>query len=108
MFSLMLRELTPEDYETLLRLDERNPKKPAADTVTGIAVQVAQEAGLADGLAACGICLLVFAPQDLTKRLSCGHAFHCECVDRWLKDYADRCPVDNLKITNTTFHNITI
>jgi len=35
----------------------------------------------------CPICLGLFSDGDSVKRLPCGHAYHCQCVDRWL----DRC-----------------
>jgi len=31
----------------------------------------------------CVVCFADYAGGDLLRRLKCGHAFHCECVDRW-------------------------
>ena len=31
----------------------------------------------------CVVCFGDYARGDLLRRLRCGHAFHCECVDRW-------------------------
>lgn len=92
IFSLMLRDLTPEDYDTLLKLDERNTKKTAAEVAATI---VAESAVAKD---TCGICLDE-TTNSLVKRLSCGHVFHAECIDRWLGNYADRCPIDNQPLT---------
>ena len=97
IFTLMLRDLTPEDYDTLLKLDERVAKKTAGNLAAEISAQSAE--GLEPG-ASCGICLVAFSGAgDVVKRLSCGHVFHAECIDRWLKNYADRCPIDNQPLT---------
>ena len=31
----------------------------------------------------CVVCFADYTRGDLLRRLRCGHAFHCECVDRW-------------------------
>ena len=31
----------------------------------------------------CVVCFADYTRGDLLRRLKCGHAFHCECVDRW-------------------------
>ena len=36
------------------------------------------------GCAGCAICLEDFAPREPVRGLSCGHAFHDECLSRWL------------------------
>ncbi|CAE8606200.1 unnamed protein product [Polarella glacialis] len=33
----------------------------------------------------CAICLEVTAPEDPTRKLSCGHEFHASCVSSWWK-----------------------
>ena len=92
MFQLMLRDLTPEDYDTLLRLDERNAKKTAAEKVAEISSKSAH-----GKTGSCGVCLGAFHEDTnlQIKTLKCGHVFHADCIDRWLKNYADRCPIDN-------------
>ena len=42
-----------------------------------------EEAG-EDGGAECALCLSAFLRGDTIRVLPCRHAFHCECVDRWL------------------------
>lgn len=31
----------------------------------------------------CAICLEEYLPQDLYRKLPCGHTFHTDCVDTW-------------------------
>lgn len=40
----------------------------------------------------CCICLAKYANNDDLRELSCGHFFHMECVDKWLKINA-LCPL---------------
>ena len=37
-----------------------------------------------DGGAECALCLSAFLRGDTIRVLPCRHAFHCECIDRWL------------------------
>jgi hypothetical protein len=102
IFSLMLRDLTPDDYDTLLKLDERVLKKTAGSLVSGISSKPSE--CLPPGLA-CGICLVAFSgladKSTLVKTLDrCGHTFHADCIDRWLSSYSHRCPVDNLSLVS--------
>jgi len=39
----------------------------------------------------CAICMDDFAVGDSVRTLSCAHAYHLTCIDRWLKDH-DTCP----------------
>ncbi|KAI9592588.1 hypothetical protein BDF19DRAFT_416116 [Syncephalis fuscata] len=51
--------------------------------------------GLEDLMAVerCSICLTDWEDQDVIRVLRCRHAFHRDCVDHWLREGADRCPV---------------
>jgi hypothetical protein len=41
----------------------------------------------------CSICLCGFAKEENVRLLKCQHKFHCECVDPWLLESADTCPM---------------
>ena len=41
---------------------------------------------------ACTICVTSFNEEDNIRGLTCGHAFHVECIDRWFRDYRACCP----------------
>ncbi|XP_062597715.1 TNF receptor-associated factor 6-like isoform X2 [Saccostrea cucullata] len=46
----------------------------------------------------CPICLLVLRePQQTT----CGHRFCKNCINKWLKESDQRCPIDNMPITES-------
>jgi len=94
---LMNRELTPEDYELLLRLDEavakKTVKKDALDKFASRAVTAndVEES-------ACTICLSEYVIGETLKTLPCGHFFHEACVREWLSKSSVNCPIDNLPV----------
>ncbi|WAR31302.1 RNF44-like protein [Mya arenaria] len=96
LINLQHRELTPEDYEVLLRLDESVAPKTIdkstldnfkTDTVT---VDVAGDV--------CAVCLDVYELGQIRKFLPCNHVFHASCIDMWLENSSRNCPIDGLPI----------
>lgn len=87
---LLDRDITPEDYEMLLQLDEA-VERPTADraVVEGLA---AAPAGDFLG-ASCAVCLLPFEPKDGVAVLRCGHQFHTDCISKWLSAWSRWCPL---------------
>ncbi|PKU65992.1 E3 ubiquitin-protein ligase At1g63170 [Dendrobium catenatum] len=51
--------------------------------------------------AVCCICLTKYVDNDDLRELPCGHFFHTECVDKWLKINA-LCPLCKKEVGNTT------
>lgn len=45
----------------------------------------------------CSVCMTHLQTGDNVRRLKCGHFFHKECIDCWLKIKAS-CPLDRAKI----------
>ena len=89
------RELTPEDYELLLRLDERVKPKTADDEfIESLKTVVVTEA--TEEL--CAICLEEYIIGHLRRYLPCDHYFHDSCTVQWLKN-STICPLDGLEIT---------
>jgi len=100
LMDLQHRDITPEDYETLRRLDSSvQPKTlslakleltcpswtvPGAPTRSGTAHSITKES--------CCICLECFACGDRLRRLPCKHLFHLDCIDEWLTTSSDICP----------------
>jgi hypothetical protein len=82
----MNRDLTTDDYDTLLVLDESNPKKTATEEQLQKMVVVDAEPG-----SHCGVCLCSFDGE--AKGLPCCRApFHEECLRKWLLDCKAKCP----------------
>lgn len=90
----------PNTYEEFLEMIERrgNVNRGATDEeVSHIQTEkyvpkpraasssAAGRAAGTDEAEKCVICLGEYERDDVIKRLPCGHIFHSECVDRWLK-----------------------
>jgi hypothetical protein len=43
----------------------------------------------------CAICIENLRPGNLKRRLKCRHEFHKSCIDRWIDEGANRCPLCN-------------
>jgi len=41
----------------------------------------------------CCICIEDFEQNESTKVLPCGHGYHPACIDEWLTDHSDLCPM---------------
>ncbi|KAJ2358673.1 hypothetical protein IWW50_001076 [Coemansia erecta] len=41
----------------------------------------------------CSICLLQYESGDSVRVLTCGHAYHVDCIDVWLTKRSARCPI---------------
>ena len=86
--ALQSRELGPEDYELLLRLDESVSKRDVlSETEAAALIESALE-----GDAECSVCLSDLASGDSAVLLSCGHYFHPPCIKAWLVKGKDTCP----------------
>lgn len=53
--------------------------------------------------AQCLICLDDYAPEDNLRVLTCKHAFHQSCVDKWLETGRNNCPACRSKVCDATF-----
>mmetsp|Transcript_110036 Transcript_110036/g.206289 ORF Transcript_110036/g.206289 Transcript_110036/m.206289 type:complete len:365 (-) Transcript_110036:211-1305(-) len=89
---LMTRDLTPEDYELLLLLDEGVKKAPTLSS--GAAAALPSAVGTDWHGEACMICLCALEEDEDVRRMpGCGHMFHAACAARWLSDSKSSCPV---------------
>ena len=93
MRALMTRELTPEDYELLLRLDESVKKKNVMSEKDAAALL---ESTLEGADVQCSVCLCDVESGESTVLLACGHHFHPQCIRSWLVK-KDTCPMCNAK-----------
>eukprot|EP01103_Thecamoeba_quadrilineata_P009458 TRINITY_DN19220_c0_g1_i1.p1 TRINITY_DN19220_c0_g1~~TRINITY_DN19220_c0_g1_i1.p1 ORF type:complete len:167 (+),score=32.56 TRINITY_DN19220_c0_g1_i1:546-1046(+) len=103
LLDLMSRDLTPEDYELLLLLDDTVKKKTLASKTNNISnrarlVSVQEAEKLAEEEALCTICLCNYEPSQYLVPLPCGHNFHKDCIVTWLSSSSVNCPVDGLPV----------
>lgn len=92
---LMTRDLTPEDYELLLLLDEGVIKK-VPTLAPGCASRLPRPETPAAGwqTQACSVCLCTVEEGDDVRALpSCGHVFHAACIEQWLVSSKANCPL---------------
>mmetsp|Transcript_87443 Transcript_87443/g.187571 ORF Transcript_87443/g.187571 Transcript_87443/m.187571 type:complete len:204 (+) Transcript_87443:89-700(+) len=90
-FMLQYRDLTPDDYEMLCRLDDGVPKKTMPRScVDQLPRKLACDCPRASK---CWVCLAELEPTTVVVSLPCGHPFHPECVARWLTECKSTCPL---------------
>ncbi|XP_041369902.1 uncharacterized protein LOC121383870 [Gigantopelta aegis] len=96
LITLQHRDLTPEDYDTLLRLDDA----VAVKTVPVSKLQSFRTDVVDDGCAGdiCSVCLDPYLLGQTRKFLPCGHCFHANCIDMWLRNSSMNCPLDGLAL----------
>mmetsp|Transcript_29087 Transcript_29087/g.83369 ORF Transcript_29087/g.83369 Transcript_29087/m.83369 type:complete len:348 (+) Transcript_29087:43-1086(+) len=90
VYSLLSRDIGPEDYELLLRLDDAVPKKTASSEVLDRLSSVSREDFMGGK---CSVCLSPFEEDDEVTALQCEHHFHRSCIRTWLSDYRRTCPL---------------
>lgn len=93
---LLFREITPEDYETLLRLDE-TVSKPTASASSIESLNKVSGKTLAGET--CSVCLAAFEDDDVVATLPCSHHFHNDCISKWLSECRCACPLCGVDIS---------
>lgn len=100
---MLNRELTPEDYEILLKLDEQ-VAKPASRLCSAaqvsrfplitIGASTSPEEEEDEQEAECGVCLCPLECGDKVRTLPCcaRARFHEECITQWLVETKNSCP----------------
>eukprot|EP00164_Ancoracysta_twista_P003906 GFYU01005236.1.p1 GENE.GFYU01005236.1~~GFYU01005236.1.p1 ORF type:complete len:312 (-),score=37.64 GFYU01005236.1:274-1209(-) len=101
------RDFSPEDYETLLQLDEtvgvsRGALPPQIARLPTHALPEGYEEASAtqgrdDDKVRCRICLAKFRGGVMVKTIPCMHQFHSECIDQWLS-INSVCPLCNVQV----------
>jgi len=94
---LMTRDLTPEDYELLLLLDEG--VKKARTLSSSAAASLPRAEGTAWHGEECRICLCALEEgEDVRMLPGCGHLFHAQCAERWLGSSKATCPLCGVEV----------
>lgn len=91
VIQLMYRDLKPEDFEMLSKLDERLPKTNIAPCT--LVQELPRCTARESGCSQCGICLAELEPVASVIQLRCRHAFHPPCISRWLTQCKNSCPL---------------
>ena len=95
MIDLQHRDLRPEDYELLLRLDESvAPKTISRMLLDSIVIVTVDAADILGEL--CTICMELYGASQRVKTLPCKHTFHADCIDHWFSTASQNCPLDGL------------
>ena len=96
LLDLQDREVTPEDYELLLQLDDSVTKKALPDKrVASLEANTVTEEHVDD---TCGVCMENYVVGETGKILPCGHMFHESCIKTWLTYNSTKCPLDNIEV----------
>ncbi|CAD5111091.1 unnamed protein product [Dimorphilus gyrociliatus] len=97
LMELQNRDIRPEDYDVLLRLDETvAPKTVDNATVKSFNTIIVSEEMLKNQQ--CTICMEVYEIGQTCKKLPCEHVFHDNCISQWLLNCGKNCPLDGLEV----------
>lgn len=92
---LLFRDITPEDYELLLQLDEGIKRPVASSAGVDSLPKADSETFLGES---CTVCLLAFEKDDEVTVLPCEHLFHRDCIGKWLTERKPACPLCNEEV----------
>ncbi|UJR22404.1 hypothetical protein I4U23_025465 [Adineta vaga] len=96
LLDMQNRDLSPNDYEMLLRLDERVQRKTLDNSLINKLQTIhVNETHLNDH---CIICMEGYLLGQQLKILPCNHIFHINCIETYLKEFSTQCPLDNLPL----------
>ena len=100
LVALQHRDLGPDDYELLLRLDDRvQPRTVSELQLSQLPVNELSVTDLDEhSPITCGVCLESLKVGQRCKYLHCGHLFHELCIDAWLCQSSTKCPLDGLEL----------
>ena len=94
--SLQHRDLSPEDYDLLLQLDELVEKKTISlEKLQSFKTFLATATNIGE---MCTICMDQYEEEQKLKVLPCEHYFHLACIDNWLSKMSPQCPLDGLPV----------
>ena len=103
LIQLQNRDLSPEDYDILLQLDDKVAVKTVcAEKLKALATQTLTDSDLASVEVfedPCSICMESYEESQIVKFLpKCKHVFHERCIDNWLTNSGTNCPLDGLEV----------
>lgn len=90
LMELQFRDITPEDYDLLLELDEEVAPKTVNKTVLEKNPTKELDHDLEE---ICLICMENFLSGESIRTLdACAHFFHTSCIDKYLVNFSNQCP----------------
>jgi len=96
LLDMQNRDLSPEDYEMLLRLDERVQRKTINKNILDTLLTIDVNQTHLDEQ--CTICMEKYNLGQEIKLLPCTHIFHLNCIETYLQEFSIQCPLDNLPL----------
>lgn len=84
-----LQDLTARLRMARREAEDNVPPAPAVSTAAAAAVAAVS----CEGSESCSICLACYALGEQLRVLRCGHYFHQRCVDTWLLQHRNCCPL---------------
>jgi len=106
---LLFRDITPEDYELLLQLDEGIARDTVSEAQVGGLMEADAQAATSER---CSVCLLPLGSSSDAEEaegteaeeslaccaagiamLQCRHLFHRDCISKWLLERSRFCPL---------------
>ncbi|CAF4578886.1 unnamed protein product [Rotaria sp. Silwood2] len=103
------REITENDYDILLQLD--NAQNAAVMGIPENIVKsmpterVHERSRLLQHGEQCRLCLRSYQIGERVRRLPCRHKFHIDCIDGWLLHSHPTCPIDGQLVWSTEMDN---
>jgi len=90
---LQYRNLLPEDFELLRLLDETVPPAKKTCLRQSFVAQLPRRKASSCGTDKCAICLIDCGEDAEMTQLPCRHYFCTECIEHWLTQCRDHCPI---------------
>lgn len=101
-FMLQYRDLKPEDFDLLSKLDEDLPGRGTVPQHLADALPRLKACKCTNAPEACRVCLVKFEPSTCVVQLPCQHTFHPQCISRWLTQCKGTCPLCSAAVTCET------
>lgn len=98
--SLAQREITEQDYDLLMQLENSRPEVNLSQIPEKVikswpSERVRDNSLLLNPGMQCRVCLRPYKINDQVRKLpACKHKFHLECIDNWLLHSHPTCPID--------------
>ncbi|XP_072029613.1 E3 ubiquitin-protein ligase ZSWIM2-like [Amphiura filiformis] len=101
---LLSRDLSEDDYDLLLQLDNDAANKPSnipENVIKSFPTEtIRQGSAMLTPGTQCRVCLRGYEIGQVVRRLPCRHKYHISCIDQWLLHEHPTCPVDGTVVWN--------